>query len=132
MADSKIPELKVPDTLGACADLLFNIKEQRRKLEAEAEEWHKQETALTEHIIRVLPKSDSGAMGRHHKVRVVTREVPRVADWALFWEFIRKNKAYEMVQRRVAEGAVRDRWDANKKVPGVEPFTVVSLSLTKV
>lgn len=125
-------ELKIPETLGGCADLLFDIKEKRRKLEAEAEEWHKQETALTEHIIRVLPKSDSGAMGKHHQVRVVTKQKPRVVDWASFFEYVRKHKAYELVQRRVSEGAVQERWDAKKTVPGTEAFTIVTLSLTKV
>lgn len=127
-----LPDLKIPEGLGACADLLFDIKEKRLALEREAEEWHKQETALTDHIIRVMPKSDSGAMGKHHKVHVVTRKKPRVDDWPVFFEFVRKNKAYEFVQRRLAEGAVLERWDAGKKVPGVSDFTLITLSLTKV
>jgi hypothetical protein len=127
-----LPDLKIPETLGACADLLYDIKERRRTLEGEAEEWHKHETALTEHIIRVMPKSDSGAMGKHHKVQVVTRVKPRVSDWAAFFEYIRKTRAFELLQRRIADGAIQERWDAKKKVPGVETFNVVTLSLTKV
>lgn len=127
-----LPDLKIPETLGACADRLFDIKSKRLALEKEAEEWQKQETELTEHIIRVLPKSDTGAMGKHHKVQVITKVKPRVTDWAAFFEYVRKHKAYELVQRRVSEGAVQERWDAKKTVPGVDTFTIVSLSLTKV
>ena len=127
-----LPDLKVPETLGACADLLYDIKTKRLSLEHEAEEWQKQESMLTEHIIRVLPKSDRGAIGRHHQVQVVTRTKPRVTDWAAFFKFVRRNNAFEFLQRRVAEGAVQERWDAGKKVAGVDTFTVVTLSLTKV
>ena len=127
-----LPDLKVPETLGACADLLFDIKSKRLALEHEAEEWQKQETMLTEHIIRVLPKSDRGAVGQHHQVQVVTKVKPRVTDWVAFFKFVRRANAFEFLQRRVSEGAVQERWEAGKKVPGVDTFTVVGLSLTKV
>lgn len=127
-----LPDLKIPVTLGACADLLYDIKTKRLALQNEAEEYQKQEIALTEHIIRVLPKSDTGAMGKHHKVQVVTHNKPRVVDWMEFFKFVRRNNAFEFLQRRVSEGAVKERWEANKKVPGVETFTAVTLSLTKV
>lgn len=126
------PDLKIPDTIGACADLLYDIRTQRLKLQAEAEEWHKQETALQEHIIRVLPKSDTGASGKHHRVQVSNRIKPRVENWESFFKYVRRYNAFEMLQRRVAEGAVQERWDAGKKVPGVEPFMFPTISLTKV
>ena len=127
-----LPDLKVPETLGACADLLFDIRESRRKLEKEAEEWQKQETALTEHIIRTLPDSDGGAVGKHHQVHRQKRVKPRVTDWALFFKHVKRTGAFELMQRRLADGAVQERWDAGKQVPGVDTFTIISLSLTKV
>lgn len=125
-------DLKIPESIGACADLLFDIKTKRLALQAEAEEWQRQETALTEHIIRTLPKSDSGAMGKHHKVQVITKVKPRVTDWAALFNYVKRTGAFELLQRRLSEGPVQERWEGGKQVPGVETFNVVTLSLTKV
>ena len=129
MAEKK---LKFPKELGACADLLFVLKSQRLEAQRIAQDFEAQEKALKEHIINTLPKSSTGASGKTHRVSVVTRTVPQVQDWTKVYAYIKKTGNFQLLQRRLAENAVDELWEANKTIPGVNPFTVVSVSLTKV
>lgn len=122
----------LPKSLGACADLLFDLREKRLKAERQVEAMRSEEARLKDHIINALPKGDTGARGRHHQVAVVTATVPRVVDWDRFHQYIKRTGAFELLQRRVADAAVAERWDDRKTVPGVEPHTIVKVSLTKI
>jgi hypothetical protein len=43
-----------------------------------------------------------------------------------------RKKAYELLQKRLSATAIQERWDAGEKIPGVEVFTTVGVSLTKI
>lgn len=123
----------VPKTLGACADALYTTRNERLKVQKLVDDLASQETALKEHIINTLPKSDStGVAGKLARVSVSTKTIPRVSDWAKFYAHVAKTKAFEMLQKRLGEAAIQERWDAGKPVPGVEPFTVVGVSVNKI
>jgi hypothetical protein len=132
MAKKTLAPPKWPTSIGACADLLFEIREQRLSQQKLVDELAAKETALKEHVIQSLPKGDTGAAGRHHKVAVITKVVPRVEDWTKFYAYIAKTKRFDLMQRRVTDTAVQEMWDSKKQVPGVVPFQAVSVSLTKV
>jgi hypothetical protein len=123
-----------PKSLGACADLLFDLKTERLAADKVAAELKSRETALTDHIIEKLPKGDAGAVGKHHKVIVSTKDVPQVApdQWEDFYKYVSKNKAWDLVQRRLSTEAIRARLEAGKTIPGVKLFKAVVVSLTKV
>jgi hypothetical protein len=124
--------IKVPKTLGACADRLFTLKAQLAALNMQAEALDAERKAIQERLIADLPKSEAaGIAGRLARATVVTKEVPTVKDWTAFYKTILKTKDFSLLQRRVSDAAVRERWEAGKKVPGVEPFTVVTVSVTK-
>ena len=91
-----------------------------------------EEKALKEHIINNLPKSDSGAAGKVARVSVVTKDVPQVKDWDAFYKYVSRTKSFDLLQRRLSDAAIKERWENKKQVPGVEAFTVVSVSLNKV
>ncbi len=128
---AKTPTLKLPKTMGACADLLFTTREARLKLQKEVDELAKTEAAVREHIINNLPKTDTGASGKLARVSVVTKQVPQVKDWDKFYAFVKKTGQFDLVQRRLADTAIRERWDNGKEVPGVEAFGAVSVSLNR-
>ena len=44
---------------------------------------------------------------------------------------IRKTKDFSLLQRRLAAPAIKERWEAGKKVPGVEPFAILKVSVVK-
>lgn len=127
------PKFKLPKTLGACADQLFTVRQQRLEIQKQIDELQAQESALKEHIINTLPKSEaSGVAGKLARVTVVTKQVPQIKDWDAFYKHVKKTGDFELMQRRLADTAIKERWEAGKEVPGVEHFNAVTVSINKV
>lgn len=124
---------KPPKNLGACADRLYELRQQRLTVQKEVDKLAAEEAALREHIINTLPKSEaSGIAGKLARVTVVTKQVPQVKDWDAFYKFVKKTGSFDLLQRRLTDQAIKERWEAGKEVPGVEHFNAVSISLNKV
>lgn len=124
---------KFPKTLGACADRVYTLKNERLAAQKLVDSLQEEETALREHIINTLPKSETtGVAGKLARVTVVTKQVPQVKDWTAFYAYVQKHKAWDLMQRRLATTAVTERWAAGKEVAGVEAFTAVTLSINKI
>ena len=133
-AEQAVPALpKIPEKLGACADLLYKTQQERYALQHKVDAPKELETALSEKIIRELPKSEAtGVAGKRARATVRTKEVPQVADWPALYAYITKTKSFDLLQKRVADKSIAERWDAGKNVPGVTKFTKVTVSITKV
>jgi hypothetical protein len=125
---------KLPKSMGACADLLYDMKQQRLAADRYAAELKAEEERIKAHIIDNLDKNSTGAAGKHHRVQVVRKTKPRVdpEKWPQFLAWVAKNKAWDMLQRRVGEEGCRVRMEEGKKVPGLTTFQYVDVSLTKV
>lgn len=125
-------DYKFPKSLGGCADRLYSIRQLRLGKQKEVEALEEEERALREHIINTLPKSEaSGVAGKVARVSVVTKKVPQVQDWDKLYAHVKKTGAFELLQRRVADGAVKERWDQGKEVPGVITFNATTVSINK-
>lgn len=130
MAEKKF---KFPKTMGACADRLYQVRELRLAEQKKVDEIEAEEKALKEHIIQNLPKSDaSGVAGKIARVSVVTKIIPQVEDWDKFYAHIKKKGEFDLLQRRVSDTAVKERWDSGKQVPGVKTFNALTVSINKV
>lgn len=124
---------KFPKTLGACADKVFELRQARLAQQKLVDAIEEEEKALKEHIINTLPKSETtGVAGKLARVTVVTKQVPQVKDWESFHKHIKKTGDFDLLSRALGKAAIEARWEAGKKVPGVEAFTTVSLSINKV
>lgn len=124
---------KFPKALGACADKLFELRNKRLSEQKKVDEIAAEETALKNHIIENLPKSEaSGVAGKLARVTVVTKQVPQVKDWDAFYKYVKKTGSFDLMQKRLTDAAIKERWEAGKEVPGVEHFNVVSVSINKV
>ena len=125
-------KIKIPKTLGACADRLYEVRQKRLDQQKVVDALASEEAALKEHIINSLPKSEaSGVAGKLCRVSVVTKPIPQIKDWDALYKYVKKTGAFELLQRRLADAAIKDRWEAGKTVPGVEAFNVVSVSINK-
>lgn len=123
---------KFPKALGACADRFFELREKRLAMQKEVDAVEAEEKALKEHLIQNLPKSEaSGVAGKKCRVSVVTKPIPQVEDWDAVYKYIKRTGSFELLQRRLADGAVKERWEAGKEIPGVTHFNVVTLSVNK-
>ncbi len=124
---------RFPKALGACADRLYELKEARLVVQKQADAIEQEEKALKAHLIDTLPKSKAeGVSGTVANVKIVRKEVPQVKDYEAFYAHVKKTGSFDLLQRRLNDAAVKERLDAGKVIPGVEVFTAVSVSLTKV
>lgn len=126
---------KLPKSMGACADLYFEARQKRLAADKAAAELKAEEVRIAEHIINNLDKNSTGAAGKHHRVQVITKPKYRInaEKWNDFYKWVAKNNAFDLLQKRLSEEALRDRLANSKaKIPGVEAFQAVGLSLTKV
>jgi hypothetical protein len=122
----------LPTASGAAADLLYRARERRLEMQRETERVEKLEKQLKEFFINTLPLSESsGIAGAEARVQITTSRQPQVEDWDKFYAYVRRNNAFEFLQRRVNEGAVKERWEDRKEVPGVTAFNVKKVSVTK-
>ena len=123
----------IPKTLGACADKLYTLKEQRLKIQAQADAIEEQEKALKEHLIMHLSKEHAeGVAGRAARANITRTVVATAKDWDKFYVYVRQSGDFSLMQKRLHDAACRERWDAKEQIPGVEPFNVLKVSLTKV
>ncbi len=123
---------ELPRTMGACADALYATRAARLILEKQADELKAREALIKDHIIETLPKSDAeGVAGHVARVAITKREIPRVVDWDKLYAYVRKTKDFSLLQRRLADAAIAERWDAGKEVPGVDRFTLMGVSVKK-
>ena len=122
-----------PTNLAVCVDLLYTTRQQRLDIQEQVDALKAKETALREHLINTLPKSDAtGIAGKLARATIVTKVEPQVEDWDEFFTWVSKTKAWDCLQRRISAPAIRARWEAKKVVKGMGSVNVVSVSLNKV
>lgn len=133
MSEVEKPKYKFPKAMGVCADRLYQLRQKRLEMQKEVDKVAAEEAALKEYIINTLPKSEaSGVAGKLARVTIVAKVVPQVKDWDAFYKYVKKTGQFDLMQRRISDGAIKERWEAGKEIPGVEHFNVVSVSINKV
>jgi hypothetical protein len=125
------PKYKWPKSMGVCADKLYDLRQKRLAQQKIVDELEAEEKALKEHIINTLPKSETSGVAVA-RVTITSKDVPQVENWDLFYKHVKKTGEFELMQRRLSDSAINERWEQGKKIPGVKSFTVVSVSLNKV
>lgn len=132
-AASKPTKFVVPKTVGACADLLMELRTEKAKAQKEVDDIAAKISILQEHLIAVLPKSEqTGAVGKIAKALVKVTQEPVVKNWDAFYAYVARTKSWDLLQRRLSGAAVKERWEAKKQVPGVETEAIIKVSVTKI
>jgi hypothetical protein len=108
------------------------MRETRIAAQRQVEAMKGTEKELQAKIMEALEKQDAQkASGKHATASLTESEVPKVEDWNKFYAYVHKNKAFELLHRRIAITAWQERADAKVKIPGVTSMKVQDLSLTK-
>lgn len=129
----RLEKLKPPKSMGDCVDLLYKLREERLLAAKELDLLASRESTLEEYIIKTFGRNKvDGVRGKIAQASANQVQVPVVKDWDKLYAYITKNKAFEMLHKRISIGAVRERWEAKKAVPGVESIEIVKLSVSKV
>lgn len=125
-------EFKLPKTLAACADKLYQTREKRLALQRQAKELEEQESKLKQHLIEKLPEQDaSGVAGKVCRITLVDKVVPYAKDWSEIYDHIKKTGHFDLLGRRINAKAVEERWENGEEVPGVETYTTTNVSINK-
>ena len=127
-----MPKFKIPKTLGACADLLYELRKTQLEAQKAVDTIAEQEQAVKNYIIDELPKSQlSGASGKIATVKVEQAEKPTINDFEAFMKYVAKTKSWDLVQQRCNDKAIQERLDAGKTVAGIKLFKFKKVSITK-
>lgn len=125
----------MPTTMGGCADEYRFVRDVRLAMAKDVLRVQEREQELFEHMVQGLSKGDSGAAGKVYRVqRRPDAECiePKAEDWTATFAFIQKTGRFDLLQKRLAETAVKDMWTAGEAVPGVSKIIVPKLSVTKI
>lgn len=125
---------KFPKAMGACADMLYKLRQERLAKQKGVEAIEAEEKALKLYIINNLPKSEaSGVAGKMARVTVVTKEVPQVSDREAFRKYVNRTKRFDLANKLSPSApAVRAMWEDGKAIPGIDKFNAVTISMNKV
>jgi hypothetical protein len=69
--------------------------------------------------------------GTHITATIQYKIVPTVSDWEMFYQYIKDNDAFDLLQKRVGVKAVAVRWEDELSIPGVEPYEIEELKRKK-
>ncbi len=118
--------------IGEVIDDLYALRARRMALSKEVDELKAQEAELRGIIITQLRDIGlDGGKGSTANALITTSTQAQITNWPAFFEYIRETGGGDLVQKRVAIQAVRDRWDSGEEIPGLTAVEVVDLSLTK-
>lgn len=128
--------LKAPLTMKDApklVDELWRTRKERLDLSKKVEDLQKKESELRLSILDVLGKSRASAVGgKLARAEMEPKTIPVIKDWDALYQHIGKTKSFDLLQRRIAESAVRERWENKKEVPGIAAEVVAVLGLHKV
>ncbi len=118
-------------TTGTIIDKIWELREQKRALEAQVTTIETEVADLTGTLSTQLEKEGlAKATGRKASASFSSNTVANVEDWNEFLAYIYKHKFGHLLQRRVSDVAYRELLDQGKKVPGVQPFIKKRLNLS--
>jgi hypothetical protein len=113
-------------------DAYLTARQARLAADKVAAELKKSEDALKGQIEKSMHEAGmTDYKGDTVRVQIEREYKPTVNDWGQVHLFIRENDAWDLVQKRLTESAVKSRWEDNISIPGIEKFPVDKLSITK-
>jgi hypothetical protein len=127
----------LPRTVGVTIDKLWELREQKRKIETDLKAVEADMGLLEEHLSGLMEREGvDKSTGKHASVSfsmsvIATNPEGRDPDesWAEFMTFVAKKKYWHLVEKRVSAPAYRELLDAGVKVPGRVPFTKKRMNL---
>lgn len=126
------PQYPIPAAIGDCVAALAREQQMRFSAEEVAESHKANEELLKAAILEKLAdqKLDKGTF-HGYSVGRAESIVPQVTDWDAFYAYIKRSNYFHLLERRPASAGCRELFETKGKIPGVVPFTKVSLSFRK-
>lgn len=119
-------------SLGTKIDELHDLREHIRAEEAKLNELKSKRSELEQVILDMMDAEEiTKSTGNKATVSVSTQTVPNIVDFDKFLNYVYRNKAGHMFERRVSSSAYREALELRKgkDVPGLAPFTKRSINM---
>ncbi len=127
---------RIPSKIGGLLDRYFQLDQQKKALEKETAQVKSEISGLEELIFAKFKKEDiHGTRGKFCQATANPQIVPVAEDWEAIYKYIAKGKnreRFDLLQKRLAVTAIRERWENNVKIPGVGSFEKMKLSVRKI
>lgn len=125
--------MKIEDMdLGTAIDTLYEKRSERLALEKTVKAFKTEELALRVRIKSLLDQVNlEGAKGSLATASISNSVEPTIVNWEEFYAYVKANDAFDMLQRRISPTAIKQRWEIDVVVPGVDKFDTWDISLTK-
>ncbi len=103
------------------------LRNKRKALEAEAEAVGKEERALKDFLIENFKDTELKEVSTSAgKAKLTIRTIPQMdaesGGWDAIFNYVKKNDAFDLLQKRLHEAACKERWDGGEQIPGVKKF----------
>ena len=119
------------ESIGSMIDNLDKIRDKKRGLDEQVKDLEAQYRELTEKILdRMATENMSKASGRRATVSRSETIVGQLEDWEALTKYISRTKNFQLFERRISAAAFRELFEKKGEVPGVKPFTKVTLKHT--
>jgi len=122
-----------PVSIGALIDGMWDLREKKRAVEAEAKSLSEQIEALETQLLVVMDTDGvTKSTGKKASAGITEAVRPNVVDWDAYYAYIHKNKFYHLLERRPSVTGCRELFESKGKIPGVEPFVKRTINLRTV
>lgn len=135
----KTPKMpRLPKSLGLCVDKYHAARQARLEKEKEVKALKEVENSIYEHILREIPKGDTGAVGKEYMAIRTEDDVYSIEDDQTFYAFVKRTSSFDLLNRAINQRAIRERLEdpkfakRYKTVPGTKAFKKIGLSVRKV
>ena len=118
--------------LSALVDEYYEARNARLSKQRETDNLAEIESDLKRSLIEIMrTQAVSTVGGIQAVVTLRSKPKPIASDWSKVYEFIRDNDAFDLLQKRLNETAVKLRWEDEMQIPGISTFVVDELSISK-
>ena len=112
----------MPKDLGKLKDELFAFKEKKTTLNAEISRINAEIKLIEIDLLHEMQEQKLLKIGDESGTVYISRQVvPKVVNWDVFYEYIRENSYFHMLERRPSRPAFRESYELGEQVPGVDP-----------
>ena len=108
-----------------------NYQKKRKAMEAKLEPIKEMRDALEDRLLALMLAAGQEAVSTKTATIAIKRNTfAELFDDRAFFEFVGKNKAWDLVRKQPVVSACKERWDDDVTIPGVRPGTKTDLSIT--
>src|SRR5512139_3306641 len=119
--------------LGQRIDALLRLRRQRAEAERRVAALGAAIAAAEQVILTELAATGlTSGRGRIAQATASPHAYPVIDDYEKFTRYVRRADAFELLQRRPAVAAIRERWEANERVPGIGAVSIIKLNVTAI